>query len=132
MARGNEGAKIDTMTWTNIRLELDRTADFPRGSPSRAYLLRLPLGDDGAIDAEAVYEQPRQATARRFWPSQPDRTGYISPGLGGFDITYESSRSDPRSGRFESAAFRLGDCLQVREPDGSQRPYRVTALESLA
>ena len=50
------------MNWKAIRLELARTSDFPNGSASRAYLMRLPLRDDGAIDEGALDEAPEQAT----------------------------------------------------------------------
>jgi hypothetical protein len=42
------------MTWKSIRLELARTKEFPEGSASRAYLLRLPLDDRGRIYESAL------------------------------------------------------------------------------
>ena len=38
------------MTWKTIRLELARTPEFPEGSAAHAYVLRLPIDDDGYIE----------------------------------------------------------------------------------
>ena len=42
------------MNWKTIRLELAATREFPTGSAGRAFLLRLPLRDDGSIDEAEV------------------------------------------------------------------------------
>ena len=39
------------MTWKIIRLELARTLDFPDGSPAHAYVLRLPIDDNGVLES---------------------------------------------------------------------------------
>ena len=65
------------MTWKSVRLELAKTREFPNGSASRAYLLRLPLTDDGRIDEVALEELPDQATVRRLWPSEADVSGHL-------------------------------------------------------
>lgn len=122
---------LGAMTWKRIRLELATTADFPRGSPSRAYLLRLPLGENGAIDRAAVQDEPRQATVRRFWPSQPDLAGYVIPGPRGWELAYDRAAADRATGRLESDALRLGDCVTLTEPDGQRLPFRVAALDTL-
>jgi hypothetical protein len=119
------------MTWKSIRLELAGTADFPRGSASRSYLLRLPLGADGAIDERAIRNEPRQATVRRFWPSQPDLAGYVIRTPRGWDLTYDFHTPGAGSGRIESDALRLGDCVTLTEPDGRRLPFRVASLEKL-
>lgn len=119
------------MNWKSIRLELAKTDCFPRGSAGRAYLLRLPLGEDGAIDKAALEVQPRQATVRRFWPSEPDRVGYAVPARQGLELTCDLSAAGGRPGRLESDALRLGDCVSLTEPDGSRLIFRVAALEPL-
>jgi hypothetical protein len=116
------------MTWKSIRLELAKTEGFPRGSASRAYLLRLPLSDDGAIDKSAVQQQPRQATVRRFWPSQPDQAGYALPAAQGLELTCDLGAPDARTARLESDALRLGDCVTLTEADGTRLLFRVAAL----
>lgn len=116
------------MIWKSIRLELGTTDGFPRGSPSRAYLIRLPLDEDGAIDKNALEQQPRQATVRRFWPSEPDRVGYAIPAGCGLDLAYDPHLPDGGSGKLESDALRLGECVTLTEPDGTRLPFRVAAL----
>ncbi len=119
------------MTWKSIRLELAGTEDFPRGSPSRAYLLRLPLGENGAIDRSALQDEPRQATVRRFWPSEPDLAGYVIPGVEGWELAYDRAWMGKGSGRLESDILRLGDCVTMTEPDGRRLPFRVASLQAL-
>lgn len=131
MVRRSGRADPDVMIWKTIRLELANTPDFPRGSPSRAYLLRLPLGENGAIDRTALQDEPREATVRRFWPSQPDLAGYVVPGPAGWVLSYDRVQSGPGSGKLEGDALCLGDCVTMTEPDGTRLPFRVAALETL-
>jgi hypothetical protein len=119
------------MNWKSIRLELAKTNAFPRGSPGRAYLLRLPLNDDGAIDKDALQQQPGQATVRRFWPSEPDQVGYALPASQGLELTCDLSASGARTARLESDALRLDDRVSLTEPDGTRLLFRVAALEPL-
>jgi hypothetical protein len=65
------------MTWTNIRLELARTPDFPEGSPAHAYLLRLPLDQNGMVDADAYRAERGKATVQRACGARggPARSG---------------------------------------------------------
>src|SRR5580765_7738714 len=58
------------MNWKSIRLELARTPEFPEGSASRAFLLHLPLDQDGLIDEEVLRDAPARATVHRFWPNE--------------------------------------------------------------
>lgn len=131
MADGQSRVDVPLMIWKNIRLELAKTPEFPRGSPSRSYLLRLPLTEAGAIDRAALQEQPREATVRRFWPSEPDLAGYVIPSPGGWVLTFDRVASGKGSGKLQGDALRLGDCITMTEPDGRQLPFRVAALEAL-
>ena len=113
------------MTWTTIRIELGATRDFPRGSASRAYLLRLPLTAEGALDAETLGSAPEQATVRRLWPNEPDLSGHAVP-LDGRLAFY--ARQDSGGGVFstlETPALRVGASLNVSERGGEPLPVRV-------
>ena len=46
------------MTWKTIRLQLARTPKFPQGSAAHAYVLRLPIDDNGMIERGEMI-QPR-------------------------------------------------------------------------
>ena len=117
------------MTWKTVRLELSRTRDFPKGSASRAYLLRLPLDDSGLIDESAIRQEPGHATVRRFWPNEPDRRGRLVPTPDGWAVSYD--QGDGERGcvyRLEAGAVQLGGEMKVTEPDGRLLPFRVASL----
>lgn len=114
------------MTWQSIRLELDRTRDFPNGSAGRAYLLRLPLCEDGAVDPAAILESPGRATMRRFWPNEPDISGHV--GLVGGCWALLSDAPSSRCWVISELArepFREGSLLRISEHGGEALPFRV-------
>ena len=119
------------MNWKAIRLELGRTKDFPNGSASRAYHLRLPLLEDGAIDEGALDKSPEKATVRRLWPSEPDLSGRLVregerwvflAGRNGFHQVVAEIDPGP---------IREGSMLTFRER-GQDLPFRVAQLRALA
>ena len=117
------------MIWYLIRLELARTPDFPEGSASRFYLLRLPVAEDGALDAAALRVDPGRATVRRFWPNQPDLSGYVIATHRGWAFSYRVGEDDDeRIFHLESHPIRLGEYLTLTEPDGTRLPFRVADL----
>lgn len=120
------------MNWKSIRLELARTNEFPEGSVSRSYLLRLPLDADGRIDTAAVGSDPGRATVRRFWPSEPDMIGYVIHTPQGWAFSYEPGEEDDEAiFHLESHKLRLGEYITVTEPDGRKLPFRVANLREL-
>ena len=115
------------MCWNTVRLELGRTLEFPRGSVSRAYLLRLPLHRSGAIDESALLANPWWATVRRFWPSQADRVGRLAKcgcdwclcfGCEGSEATYV----------LEASEMRMGAMVSVVDPAGVTLPFVVASV----
>jgi hypothetical protein len=120
------------MNWKSIRLELARTERFPQGSASRSYLLRLPLLDDGQIDAPAINETPAHAIVRRFWPNEPDRIGAVVPTPDGFALAYEAgAESGAGLLHLEPHPIRLGACVTLPEPDGTTLPFRVASMRQV-
>ena len=120
------------MNWQSIRLELARTKEFPEGSANRCYLLHLPLGEDGLIDASAVRATPAQATVRRFWPNQPDMFGYVIGTPNGWAFSYRPGEDDDETVfHLESHPIRLGEYITLTEPDGQRLPFRVASLQKL-
>ena len=116
------------MAWQSIRLELAGTHDFPRGSASRVYLLRLPLDAEGAIDESALTRLPERATVRRFWPSQADLWGRVVKTAQGWAFAYGGG--DPVIQPNLPALHNGADVL-LSEPDGTALPFRVARLERL-
>jgi hypothetical protein len=124
---------VGAMNWKSIRLELARTPDHPAGSASRAYLLRLPLAEDGLIDGDAIRHDPARATVRRFWPSQPDLSGYVVPTRRGWAFSYRPGEEDDEPiFHLETHPIRPGEYLTVTEPDGQRLPFRVASVRQTA
>lgn len=120
------------MKWKDIRLELARTKEFPDGSPCRAYLLRLPLEDDGLIDEASLKEAPARATVRRYWPNQADMFGHVVRTPLGWAFSYEPSDEDVEAVfHLETHAIRPGEYLTLTEPDGGKLPFRVAGMKQL-
>lgn len=120
------------MIWTSIRLELARTSEFPEGSASRAFLLRLPLDEEGLIDAPSLQAFPARATVHRFWPNEPDLSGYVIHTPRGWALSYRPGDEDDESiFHLENHPLRIGEYITLTEPDGSQLPFRVASLRAL-
>jgi hypothetical protein len=120
------------MNWKSIRLELARTKEFPEGSASRAYLLRLPLDDHGLIDEPELRRSPAMATVHRFWPNEPDMSGYVIRTSGGWAMSYEPGEEDDEAVfHLETHPLRIGEYITLTEPDGRQLPFRVASMREL-
>lgn len=120
------------MKWKSIRLELGRTSDFPGGSASRAYVMRLPLAENGMIDEQAVIEQPEQATVRRMWPSEPDLSGHLVRATTGWAfLAGRSGHAKKLWSEFDPEPISEGGLLVLRE-NGQALPFRVAKLSNLA
>ena len=132
MARTGRGLHYVRMTWNLIRMELARTPDFPAGSASRFYLLRLPLGADGIIDRQELRGDPGRATVRRFWPNQPDITGHVIPTKKGWALSYRpGEEDDEKIFHLETHPIRSGEYITLTEPDGERLPFRVADMTPL-
>jgi hypothetical protein len=114
------------MTWKNIRLELAGTPEFPGGSVSRGYLMRLPLNDSDFVDWEAVDRHPRRATVRRFWSTQPDESGLVHKTKEGWAM--QCNGSGERMLDVDGRPVRLGAQVSVCEIDGRVLPFKVASI----
>jgi len=112
--------------WNVVRLELARTPEFPGGSASRAFMLRVPLDRDGLIDEASLARRPAMATVRRFWPSEPDQTGYIVRNGASWAFSYAvGEEDDEKLFHLEAHPLRTGDYVTITEPNGACYPFRV-------
>ena len=118
------------MNWQTIRLELAGTSEFPTGSAGRAFLLRLPLHEDGSIDEAEVAEKPSRATVRRFWASEPDASGRIVRCAQGWECRCEQ-QGKVRAFCLPMQPLRLGEPVVLTCPDGGQMPFRVARMRKL-
>lgn len=120
------------MQWQSVRLELARTPDFPKGSASRAYLVHLPLDDDGSVDLDELGKARASATVRRFWPNERDISGYVIPAGKGWAFSYRiGDDDDEQLYHLESHRIAPGEYLTLRDPDGSSLPFRVAQMTAL-
>lgn len=113
--------------WNIVRLELARTPTFPEGSASRAYMLRVPLDPEGLIDAAEIAKHPATATVRRFWPNEPDQTGYLIRNGTGWAFSYAVGEDDDEKlYHLGEHPLHMGHYVTISEPDGVDLPFRVT------
>jgi hypothetical protein len=119
------------MTWQTIRLELAGTREFPTGSAGQAFLLRLPLCDDGSIDEAEVALRPSRATVRRFWASEPDSYGPIVRCPGGWECRCVLRGGETLCYRLAAQPFRPGGEIMMTDPEGRALPFRVAGMTSL-
>ena len=129
------------MKWKVVRLELASSWAFPRGSAGRSYLIRLPLTEEGAIDAASLESQPARATVRRYWPNQADMLGYVVHTPMGYAIRYEMNGAklngnaetngdhEPRLFEFGADAIRIGEEILLTEPDGHKLRFRIAGMQ---
>ena len=114
------------MSWKTIRLELARAARFPQGSASRAYLLHLPVDDDGTINEEIFARTPALATVRRHWPSERDRSGHVIRRGKDWLFSFGDYKScDEFLLQLPAQTLKPGCEVNVIEPDGEVQFYRV-------
>jgi len=117
-------AYIQRMNWNTIRLELARTRDFPAGSVSRGYLIRVPLNDIGSIDEASLVEAPHKATVRRFWSTEPDESGRVVRANGQWAL-----RCNGHPDRLLSApSFKIGNEVDVFDTNGMPMQFRVASI----
>lgn len=112
--------------WKSIRLELARTKDFPAGSVSRAYLVRLPLDDNDLIDEQALQSSPHRATVRRYWSTEPDESGVIVRMDGGWAM--QCNGSPVRMLELDDRPMRLGQDIAVEDQGGTLLPFRIAGI----
>ena len=122
------GCIVFRMKWKIVRLELASNGEFPRGSAGRAYLLRVPLGDDGQIDGELLDKEPNRAVVRRYWANEADRIGHlVRTSTGGLAIHYETDGAELFP--FGATSIQLGEELALTDLDGRERHFRVVSLQ---
>jgi len=129
------------MNWKVIRLELASSWEFPKGSAGRSYLIRLPVTEEGMIDAATLSAHPTRATVRRFWPNEADALGYLVNSPSGFAIRYEpndtkklngaaqaNGHGEPQLFQFGAGSIKVGEQISLTEPDGRELRFRIASL----
>jgi hypothetical protein len=112
--------------WYRVKLELAPNKAFPKGSPGRAYLLRLPLKATGAVDQAMLALNPKSAMVRRFWPNEPDRSGIVRCNSSGLALIFSENAEHPE--HLQEARVLAGGTLDVAASDGSKTMFRVVSI----
>ncbi|HSQ98568.1 MAG TPA: hypothetical protein VLM36_01480 [Sphingomicrobium sp.] len=113
-------------SWKSIRLELGSSDEFPGGSVSRGYLIRLPLDDQGMVDRTAFRHHPHRAKVRRYWSTEPDEAGEVIEKEGSWALRCDG---DPnRILQLYGQPLRVGDQLSVIERDGTVLTFEVASI----
>lgn len=113
--------------WRNVRLELAKTKEFPAGSVSRGYIIRLPFDDEDLLDREAFERSPHRATVRRYWSTEPDEAGLLIAIEDGWAM--RSNGRPQRMLQLHSRPIRLGQQVSVVDADGTSLPFRVAGIQ---
>ena len=107
----------------------DTPGTGPHGGFPQWFGGALPLQSDGLIDEQEYRTHPELATARRFWPNEPDRRGYLLRTPEGWVLSYaRGEEDDERIFRLDAHSVRPGSYLTLTEPDGAQLPFLVKGL----
>jgi hypothetical protein len=114
------------MNWKTIRLELAPTEEFPNGSVSRGFLIRVPLNDNWRIDEGALSSLPERAQVRRFWSTEPDQKGRVTRANGHLVLRCAGK---PDRLLDLNANLQPGNEVTVVEEGGAGLPFRVKIFD---
>ncbi len=94
-------------------------------------MLCLPLCEDGAIDEEAFKANQAKAICRRFWPNEPDRTGFVVRARNGWALSFHPAASDGDATiAIELVRLLPGDHVTVGRSGHGRGRFRVVDLRS--
>lgn len=118
------------MTWKLIELELGRTPEFPEGSSSHSYLMRVPVTDEGLIDGAELKLHPELATVRRSFPAEQTRLGSVVATSRGFGFSYAPGEDDDEMiVHLDNHRLEVGNYVTIVETDGERLPFKVASVE---
>ena len=124
-------------TLRKVTLQAARSKAFPDGSIRHGYDFVAPLTEEGRIDLDAWRVHRGECFAHRFWADEPTMQGLLvhrAGGRGGSTWTFEwksphAAANDEDEGfRFGDHAFKVGEYVSVREPEGGLLTFRVTSV----
>jgi len=115
------------MIWKTVRLELSPTVSSMKASPSRAFLIRVPLNELGVIDAAELARDPLRATVLRTWSSEPDQFGHIERADGHWVFRCPRKRGEDVY-RMPAVPLGLHSQVTVQDPNGATQPFTVASI----
>lgn len=116
------------MTWKTIRIQLARSPRYPDGSAAHAYVLRLPIDDNGMVETKSLRDAAQHPTVRRFWPHQPDQAGVVIKQGRRWTFSYRPGAEDDEAiFHLEDHPIRVGEYLTITEANGDTLPFKVVS-----
>lgn len=110
-----------------VRLELARCREFPEGSKTHGYALRLPLDIEGRLSPSNWSRQRHSAPFVRFWGEDTEK-GRLVHGRHGWGLVFEDDNEVEPIFRSAEHRFAEGEYVSITERDGMTRTFRVTAV----
>lgn len=115
-----------------VRLELARCHEFPEGSKSHGYELRLPLTRGGKLDRDLWHEHREECGFRRFW-GHGEEHGRLNHTHRGWALDFgRDETADEIIFHGDTHRFAEGEYVSITERDGITRAFRVTAVTPAA
>ncbi len=116
-----------------VTLNAARSKEFPEGSIRHGYDFIAPLTDEGRIDLDAWKAHRGQCFAHRFWADEPTLQGLLVHHAGGrggstWTLEWKGAVAEEEGYRFGDHAFKVGEYVSVREPDGEMLTFRVVSV----
>ncbi len=118
-----------------ITLNLARTKAFPEGSIRHGYEFVAPIDEHGHIDTKSWKDRKNACIVRRFWDDEPIKRGSLVHRAGGdkgatwgFDYDSATHADDEAGYRFGDHAFKPGEYVSIRDPDGAMETYKIVSV----
>jgi hypothetical protein len=110
-----------------VRLELARCREFPEGSKTHGYALRLPLDTEGRLSSGNWARQRHDAGFTRFWGEDTER-GRLVHGRHGWGLAFDDDDEVEPIFRSTDHRFSAGEYISITERDGMTRTFRVVSV----
>lgn len=112
-----------------VRLELARCQEFPEGSATHGYELKLPLTSAGKLDRDTWLKHRQDAIFRRFWGDEQEH-GQVRHRHHGWMLSFTPDNEDDEViFRADDHHFAVGEYLSIKERDGVTRTFRIAAVK---
>ena len=111
-----------------VRLELARCREFPEGSKTHGYALRLPLDAEGRLSSGNWPRQRHHADFTRFWGEELE-SGRLVHGRHGWGLAFDDDSEVEPIFRSADHRFAEGEYISITERDGMTRTFRVVAVK---
>jgi hypothetical protein len=110
-----------------VRLELARCREFPEGSKTHGYALKLPLDRERRLSSGNWARQRHHAGFTRFWGDDAVG-GRLVHGRHGWGLAFDDDSEVEPIFRSTDHRFVEGEYVSITERDGMTRTFRVVSV----